>query len=99
MYLVGSTAHAFGGELRQEMLVRCAEEMLQELDRFRELVTRHGVSLDDSELHRAVAAFERDPGDAARGLAVQDACRGVLAQLGFGGPLDLVGDGPHALED
>lgn len=108
MFLIGSSANAFGDEFGAEMLTRCRDEMVEELERFRGLVHRHGLSVEDSELARAVAAFSRDPGSRARGLAIQEACRSVLAQLGRhdpaaagaagGPPMTLEADGLHALE-
>lgn len=82
MFLIGSTADAFGSEFGPDMLARCRDEMVEELDRFRALVQRHDVRIDVSELSSAVAAFARDPSSAARGLAVQQACRDVLWRLG-----------------
>jgi hypothetical protein len=48
-----------------------------------------------------VAAFTRDPAGPARGLAVQQACQVVLAQLGRGEdgpPIELEVDEPDAVE-
>ena len=101
IFLIGSTADAFAGEFSPDMLIRCCEEMAGELNRFRALVRRHGVPVDDSELARAVAAFTRDPAGTARGLAVQQACQIVLAQLGPGQeglPIELEVDGHDAVE-
>jgi hypothetical protein len=47
MFLIGSTADGFGGEFAPDMLTRCCEEMADELNRFRALVRRHGVPIDD----------------------------------------------------
>jgi signal transduction histidine kinase len=81
IFLIGSTADAFGSEFGADMLARCREEIVEELARFRALAQRHDVRIDVSELAWAVAAFARDPSSAARGLAVQQACRDVLRRL------------------
>jgi hypothetical protein len=108
MFLIGSTAHAFGTEFGRDALARCRDEMEREFKRFRGLARNHRVSVDVSELARAVAAFAREPSDPARGLAVQEACRAVLCQLGMldggpsgpraSGPIELDVNGLHALE-
>ena len=107
IFLIGSTADAFGGSggelgpLGPDMLARCRDEMMQELDRFRVLAQRHKVHIDVSELVSAVAAFARDPSSAARGLAVQQACQSVLHRLGppdDGRPIELGLEGPNAVE-
>ena len=104
IFLIGSTADAFGSEFGPDMLARCREEIVEELDRFRALAQRHDVHIDISELSWAVAAFARDPSSAARGLAVQQACRDILRRLelnGDGRPIQLdAGDleGTDALE-
>ncbi|MGH2721516.1 MAG: hypothetical protein ACRDJO_07930 [Actinomycetota bacterium] len=108
MFLIGSTAHAFGTEFGADALARCRDEMGRELKRFRSLLRHHRLDVDVSELSRAVTAFAREPADPARGLAVQEACRSVLVALGLldGGSarppdaasIELDVDGLHALE-
>lgn len=101
IFLIGSTADAFGTDVGPGMLARCRDEMMQELDRFRSLARRHHVHVDISELASAVAAFARDPSGAARGLEVQEACQSVLDRLGppeDDQPIDLGLEGPDAVE-
>ncbi|MGH2690801.1 MAG: hypothetical protein ACRDKW_18620 [Actinomycetota bacterium] len=108
MFLIGSTAHAFGAEFGGEALARCRDEMRRELARFRAMLRRQGLRLDVSELSRAVSAFGREPASPACGLAVQEACRAVLLELGLldgpsagppdTQPVELEVDGLHALE-
>jgi hypothetical protein len=108
MFLIGSTAHAFGAEFGDDALARCRDEMGRELKRFRSLLEHHHLGVDVAELSRAVTAFTREPADPARGLAVQDACRSVLLALGLldpppaapadAAPIELQVDGLHALE-
>lgn len=101
IFLIGSTADAFGADFGPDMLARCRDEMTQELDRFRALARRHDVRIDVSELISAVAAFARAPASAARGLAVQQACQSVLHRLGppdDGRPIELGLEGPNAVE-
>jgi hypothetical protein len=106
MFLIGSTAHAFAGEpvgSDEGILLRCRDEMVEELGRFRARVRVHGMTIDDAPLAAAVESFAQNPRDAAGCLAVQDACRAVLAQLGqaasepeSASAADL--NGVHALE-
>ena len=101
MFLIGSTTDGFGSEFGSDMLTRCCEAMEDELSRFRTLVRLHGVPVDDAQLCCAVAAFTRDPAGPARGLAVQQACQLVLAQLGRGEAglrIELDVDEPDAVE-
>jgi signal transduction histidine kinase len=101
IFLIGSTADAFGSEFGPDMLARCREEMVEELDRFRALAQLHEVRIDVSELTWAVAAFARDPSSAARGLAVQQACQNLLIRLGpagENGSIQLDPEGHDALE-
>jgi hypothetical protein len=108
MFLIGSTAHAFGDEFGREALARCRDEMRGELERFRSMLRRQGLRLDVSELSRAVSAFRRAPASPARGLAVQEACRAVLLEIGLidgppasapdTQPVELEVGGFHALE-
>lgn len=108
MFLIGSTAHAFGTEFGVDALARCRDEMGREFKRFRSLLKHHHLDVDVSELTRAVTAFGREPADPARGLAVQEACRSVLLALGLldgrsvrpadAASIELEVDGLHALE-
>ena len=101
IYLIGSTADAFGDEFGPDMIARCRQEMTEELDRFRALAHRYDVHVDISELAWAVAAFARDPSNSARGLAVQQACQSVLQRLGPPDedlPIELGLEGPDAVE-
>lgn len=81
IFLIASTAHAFGREFGAGSLEASATEAAAQLERLRALIARHDVTLDLTELTRTIQAFLRDPGVDARGLAVEDACRAVLGEL------------------
>lgn len=81
IFLIASTAHAFGREFGAESLEASATEAVAQLERLLALLARHDVTLDLTELTRAIQAFLRDPAAAPRGLAVEDACRAVLGEL------------------